>query len=168
MKTICETCGKEFNICPSRLKWGRGKNCSKTCQSISVSKKLTKEKIVFTCLNCGNHFNLLECQLKGKKNAGKWCCRSCRDEYRKGINHPYYIGERIIKRGSNWQSQKRKALKRDNFTCQKCGKKEFINVHHIKPYRFFNGDYKTANNLSNLICLCSACHRKADALIQKK
>lgn len=167
MKTICETCGIEFEISPSRLKYGRGKNCSKNCQSISVSKKNTKEKVKFNCLNCGKEFSLLECQIENKIGAGKWCSRSCRDLYRIGKNHPLYIGERFIKRGANWQSQKRKALIRDNYTCQTCGDNNNLNIHHIKPYRFFNNDYKKANRLNNLICLCSSCHRKEDYNIQK-
>ena len=166
IQRICPVCSKEFYVSPSRLKWGRGKTCSKVCQNISVGKQNSKDRIEFTCLNCGDKFYLLACQLKHKKNAGKWCCRSCRDEYRIGANHPSYIGQRIIARGSNWQSQKRKALKRDNYTCQKCGRQEHINVHHKKPYRLFNGGYKQANRLSNLLSLCDVCHRKEDWRIQ--
>jgi 5-methylcytosine-specific restriction endonuclease McrA len=44
-------------------------------------------------------------------------------------------------------------LKRDNDTCQKCGTREHIHIHHI------DGD-KTNSTLENLIILCNSCHIK--------
>jgi len=41
-------------------------------------------------------------------------------------------------------------FKRDNQTCQICGKRGTL-IHHI------DGDWKH-NNFSNLICLCNNCH----------
>ncbi len=43
--------------------------------------------------------------------------------------------------------------KRDKLTCQKCGKKTDIIVHHIDG----NNDN---SNLENLVCLCRPCHKK--------
>lgn len=44
-------------------------------------------------------------------------------------------------------------LKRDNYTCQKCGSTNDLHVHHIK-YRSEGG----SNDISNLITLCEECH----------
>ncbi|WP_431731888.1 HNH endonuclease [Bacillus timonensis] len=34
-------------------------------------------------------------------------------------------------------------------------------MHHIIPFREFDGDWKSANKLSNLVSLCEyPCHRK--------
>jgi len=42
-------------------------------------------------------------------------------------------------------------LERDNHTCQKCGSKDDIHIHHI--------DWNKENNeLDNLILLCNSCH----------
>lgn len=42
-------------------------------------------------------------------------------------------------------------LERDNYTCQKCGSKDDIHIHHI--------DWNKENNeLGNLILLCNSCH----------
>ena len=42
-------------------------------------------------------------------------------------------------------------LERDNYTCQKCGKKE-AHIHHI--------DWDKTNNIpENMIVLCNSCHR---------
>jgi predicted HNH restriction endonuclease len=37
-----------------------------------------------------------------------------------------------------------------------------LEVHHIQPAYLFNGDHDAANQLSNLICLCVTCHKKAE------
>ena len=76
--------------------------------------------------------------------------------------------------GPNWKTQRAKALIRDNYTCQKCGKKprdparwwKWIAVHHKRKIRLFYDDktrridYKRANRLSNLVALCHRCHRE--------
>lgn len=68
--------------------------------------------------------------------------------------------------GPNWYSQRKKARKRDNYRCQDCGIKEVnygqeLSIHHIKSFKSFNGDWKSANQLTNLISLCEyPCHRK--------
>jgi 5-methylcytosine-specific restriction endonuclease McrA len=77
--------------------------------------------------------------------------------------------------GSNWKAQRKKALERDGYTCQKCGKKadqrqwwKRIHVHHKRKIRLFYNthtgkiNYKRANRLSNLVTLCKRCHRAAD------
>lgn len=55
---------------------------------------------------------------------------------------------------------KQSILKRDNFTCQKCGFQDLtaeeIEIHHINPKVFSDN-----NNLNNLITLCSICHKYA-------
>jgi 5-methylcytosine-specific restriction endonuclease McrA len=81
--------------------------------------------------------------------------------------HPQFIGSEDSKRrGENWQSRKRSALKRDGRICQLCGDKG-TDVHHIIPKRIFK-DKNRANNLVNLLTLCKPCHRKEDANFQKK
>lgn len=68
---------------------------------------------------------------------------------------PYY--------GLNWNSQREKAVERDHSTCQRCFKLlKSPSVHHIRPLVMFNGDWKSANQLDNLVCLCRPCHRKVE------
>jgi 5-methylcytosine-specific restriction endonuclease McrA len=79
--------------------------------------------------------------------------------------------------GENWPNQRLKALRRDDFTCQKCGhegkqvgrrKRWTVAVHHKVKIKNFAStrdgtiDYERANDLSNLITLCPKCHRVAD------
>jgi len=64
----------------------------------------------------------------------------------------------IVESGINphlWETVVRPAvLKRDNFQCQKCGKKEKLDVHHKVP------DLQVFNNL---ITLCRTCHKEEHA-----
>ncbi len=70
--------------------------------------------------------------------------------------------------GPNWEQIRQRALRRDGSRCQVCGTTvpgESLHVHHIKPFRSFP-NRETANQLQNLISLCSACHRKAEAKVR--
>ena len=66
-------------------------------------------------------------------------------------------------RGKNWNTQRKKALKRDNYRCQDCGVKARLDVHHLIPYRF-----KKSNALKGLISLCRSCHFKWDRKWRKE
>ena len=84
--------------------------------------------------------------------------------------------------GSNWQTQRQKALERDGRQCRMCGASGqdpsgfpkpkgsvTLHVHHIRPFREFNHipgqneNYRAANQIDNLITLCPSCHRQAEA-----
>jgi len=87
-------------------------------------------------------------------------------EYR-GAKNPEWRGGKSDYRGENWTQQRKLAYNRDNGVCQHCGKKpqkgkRKFQVHHIKPFRLFDGDYEAANQLTNLITLCESCHGKAE------
>ena len=76
-------------------------------------------------------------------------------------------------RGPDWQEQRRKARKRDYYTCQDCGITEAslgqeLSVHHKRPYYEFDGNWKEANKLDNLVSLCPSCHMKAEHEYEKR
>ena len=76
-------------------------------------------------------------------------------------------------RGPNWEQQRDLTRRRDAFRCRHCGAPERPDrqhdVHHLRSFREFNyvmgenDNYLQANDLGNLITLCSACHRLAEA-----
>lgn len=80
------------------------------------------------------------------------------------------------KYGPTWPLQRARAFERDGGKCQNIiGGRQCISrfgkilVHHIRPIQEFNGDTESANQLSNLITLCSTCHGAAHrALYQEK
>jgi hypothetical protein len=89
-----------------------------------------------------------------------------------GEQHPNWNGSCRNKwYGINWREQREKTIKRDNYSCQKCGKEdnfsynsETPDVHHINPVRNYNikQDYEEMNDLNNLISLCRSCHNKVE------
>lgn len=163
----CANCGVTFSVIPSRIAHGRAKNCSPACQYASKAKAPKLERISFSCIGCGKGIDLLPCRTKSRKGAGKFCTRACRDENRIGSNVPNWFGGAEAYRGPNWQSQRRAARSRDAFTCQSegCGAVG-TDVHHVKPYRLFFGDWRSANKLTNLITLCRTCHRTVESALQ--
>lgn len=78
--------------------------------------------------------------------------------------------------GKNWSRQRKAALIRDNYTCQRCGyvgKRKAngrwdVSCHHRRKIAWFvkDGvcDYEAANHLDNLVTLCevNGCHKSAD------
>ncbi len=72
--------------------------------------------------------------------------------------------------GKNWEQQKALARKRDQYRCVNCGLPETDQahaVHHKIPFRHF-ASYQLANSLDNLVTLCPACHRLAEAHVKTR
>lgn len=77
--------------------------------------------------------------------------------------------------GGLWESQRQRALERDQFRCQRCGSAEKgLHVHHIIPFREFgyvrgrNRHDVEANQLDNLITLCPRCHQAVEQSVQTR
>ena len=84
--------------------------------------------------------------------------------------------------GPNWPAQRDAARARDGCRCQGCGAPETAgrqhDVHHKIPFRAFTADpnlrgglaasfaWQAANRLENLVTLCTACHRRAEASVR--
>lgn len=56
----------------------------------------------------------------------------------------------------DWAFVRPRVLKRDNYSCIKCGAKAQIEVHHVKPIALGG-----TNRDDNLITLCFDCHRES-------
>jgi len=79
--------------------------------------------------------------------------------------------------GENWPRQRARALRRDGYTCKKCGhvgrkatkkgSRYDVFVHHRRKISWYvkDGaiDYEAANDLENLVTLCNVCHKVADS-----
>ena len=79
----------------------------------------------------------------------------------RGVKPRTYFLRHRDKHGAAEDRDWRKAVfQRDNFTCQKCGKRGGrIQAHHIKPFKAFP---KLRHVLSNGATLCLDCHKKTD------
>ena len=66
--------------------------------------------------------------------------------------------------GASWEKQRNRARERDQYRCMICGLPETNKPHHVHhkvPFRMFT-DINKANELENLVTLCSTCHRLAE------
>lgn len=92
-------------------------------------------------------------QFCSKKCYGKWISRENNHMWKGGKSDtPYYYGV-------DWKKIRQKILERDGFKCRICGDKKILHIHHIVPSSEFDR-YNEANDFSNLITLCSCCHKK--------
>ena len=140
---VCKNCGTEFNVKPSE----KDKIfCSRSC----LGDYMRKHPISKT--------HLPEVREKiSKTDTMLWKNAEYRDK-KTGENHPNWEG------GSSFEPYpiefnallRRKIRKRDNYTCQLCGRQQEelghkLDIHHIDHN-------KTNNSPSNLISLCRSCH----------
>ena len=75
--------------------------------------------------------------------------------------------------GPSWLEARQRARERDGYICRQCGAVESNShphhVHHLRPFREYgyiageNRNDRDANELDNLITLCSACHHRAES-----
>jgi DEAD/DEAH box helicase domain-containing protein len=80
--------------------------------------------------------------------------------------------------GPSWPAARNAARARDGYVCRQCGAPQREgrehDVHHVRPFREFgyipgeNRNDRLANELDNLITLCSSCHHRAEAARGKR
>lgn len=73
-------------------------------------------------------------------------------------------------KGGKWLYWRRQALKRDDYTCQKCGLRdeEIMDVDHIIPKRDSSQRFKwEIADINNLQVLCPNCHKRKSIQEQK-
>jgi hypothetical protein len=150
IKKICSVCREEFEIYPYRSL--TAKVCSNAC-----SGKLKNTKKERNCKNCGKLFEISPSQFRAYKGAGRYCSRSCsysgkiKANKDKPIKDKY--GRTNRKAAQDWKIAVRE---KDDYTCQRCGKREdYIHTHHVAP-RSRRPDLKY--DVSNGKCLCNSCH----------
>jgi len=84
-----------------------------------------------------------------------------KEEYRKKKlkENPNWI---IKSEKEFWTGIRKKVLKRDNYTCQNCGSKRKLDIHHIDGSGSNNSRKEMNNNINNLITLCHTCHMRLE------
>lgn len=147
VKLICYECGKLF--IRGKTQYNQNSKfifCSKVCKDKNNElREIIKEK------NMGKIITIEQRIKQSKIMKGRRVSPST--EFKSKEQHPNFIGGTIKIRGNNWNIQRKKALDRDKYFCQRCNRKDNLDVHHIIPYR------KTQDNsLENLLTLCRSCH----------
>lgn len=187
---ICQECGKEFEVYPSQS--GR-KFCSIECYRKHEKGRQPWNKGLKGYTNGGTFKKGHTPWNKGlTKDMNKKLAEAARKmskskkllvdngwkpwnvgygEYIAGEKNPRWNGGKNGYRGPNWHIQRAKALERDGYRCQKCGKSESevrpakLEVHHIIPFDKYGVErYEEANKLENLVTLCTSCHIREEVM----
>lgn len=182
----CANCEKAFSRSRHRVKSQVNHFCGPTCRSswqakamLGANNPVYSRKQV-TCEHCNAVLERIAARLRN--NKWHFCGHKCYGAWRNGRftadQNGAWLGGYKNYYGPNWRSQQKKARQRDADTCQSCGvtKAELgkkLDVHHVKPFRLFgyvkgeNKNYKLANDLDNLLSLCSSCHMQTERALQK-
>jgi len=125
------------------------------------------KKLKNTCKQCDKIF--FTHPSRSRSLCSLLCMGSWQSENRRGENHPSWQGgltPKVLERVNSreWKTLRLKIYKRDNYTCQKCGKKNIrLSAHHIIPFQ-----YSLCDKSFNLITLCQSCHGKEEFLFKKE
>jgi hypothetical protein len=172
IKIICKNCKKEFETLSFRIKYNRGKFCSRKCMGKWNSVNHTKEnnpnwrggKKKRICMICKNEFLIKPSVIKkgsgmfcSNKCAGIWMSKNCIGKNSSNWKGGITVIKRGIKRSLEYREWRKEVLKRDNFTCRKCFKKNSRIAHHIKPFALF---IELRFAIDNGMTLCYDCHKK--------
>lgn len=178
---VCVDCGKPI----SRSTINKGGCRCKSCSRLGERNWNRDPQRILKCIICGNRIS------SWSFDYGKKRCNKCYD--RSGINSPLYgrRGKRspaykygksdvqtLIRKSINGRRWIKACLTRDNFTCQDCGNKKNLIVHHINSFAkifqvfiqefgnldkeilvYLSQDYLPFWKLENGITLCKACHK---------
>lgn len=172
---ICKQCGEKFKIWRTELDRGRGTFCSKGCQG-EWQRKYWRGKnhpsyrggpLTRYCKYCGEGFQVIP--FEANRGRGKFCSKECHYNWRVktgamlGEKGPNWRGGRAKNHyGGQWDLQRMRALKRDRYQCQICGRKNDLIVHHKEPVKKLD-DWHEVNRLENLVTLCRSCHTRLEA-----
>ncbi len=158
---ICPTCSRPFIVYRS----DDTRFCSLAC-SVPHRAKERNRQIRLGCDWCGTLFYRAPSNRTG---ARVFCCHRCSAlwwaEYGlHGKQHPRWRGgpirEKLFLVG--WKAARRIVLERADGRCERCSiELNKPKVHHITPRRECNSA-EEANEIGNLIALCSKCHAVAE------
>lgn len=174
----CEICGQPI----TKSKWRGARFCSRACFGVHLTRTRTGvarpeasgpqperyKRVTKICGQCRQPFDVKQSHAERRRFCSKHCMAQWQSQAIAGQDNFNWRGGYAPYYGPNWLQQRRNARRRDNYTCQRCGKLEEqggkqLDVHHIKAFRLFGiGRYRKANQLANLISLCAACHKTVE------
>ncbi|QDX41867.1 HNH endonuclease [Salarchaeum sp. JOR-1] len=156
----CESCSDAFGYYPSEKKGVYCPDCVEESDDFlgtPYADIVDAKRVTRSCAHCESDISVLESTRR--QGQGRFCSNDCLYAWvRKDGDEPAYNG--------GWREAKRKALERDDHTCQKCGSDaedlgQEPDIHHSKPLRTYD-DPEQAHQLENLVALCKRCHMRVE------
>ena len=135
-------------------------------RKMRLDQGVTPKGSVLNCPECNEDFvyksgpqhRCPECQRRTEvRKIHEWLA-SDKDrlkKYTKKASDNYYFG-----------GNRDAALERDNYTCQHCGSKDDLQVHHIDGKGTTTPKEHRNHVLENLLTLCRGCHTRVHSLIR--
>lgn len=147
----CEYCGKEYTKSVNKGK--RTRFCSAKCMYAGMKAERNPNNTI--CAYCGKPFHVSPSAFQN--GEGKYCSNRCR-----GLDHRIDLNRETNGHWYDrrtWREIRELILKRDNYTCTKCGATDKqLHVHHLIRRKARGGE-----NPENLTTLCRTCHAIEDA-----
>lgn len=149
VETTCGTCHQPFQAPQKEVKRGRGKYCSRRCNSM---RPRPRPRVKCACAWCGDPFTRTVSKCANSRSGLQFCSRTCKDTAQSlaggfvDIQPPHY--------GTGPHDHRKLAFEFYPPRCARCDYDRFIailQVHHRDRNRF-NGTRE------NLEILCPTCH----------
>lgn len=172
VKTVCDYCGKEIYLIPSKYEKDNLHYCNQQCRTEHLKTIMKGEnnpifsKVEYKCDGCGNIILVTPYQIKSQKHI--FCSKEC---FKNNIGE-FYSGENNSNWNKNLTDEDRNDLRRypeyyewrdsvfkkDNYTCQCCGssKSGTLKSHHKDGY---NWCIDRRTDILNGVTLCDDCHK---------
>jgi hypothetical protein len=153
---FCIECGEKIYIRPHRDK--EKKFCSVKC----ANKSMTAEKVAFTCAHCGKEIFRTPFHKKYRDDQNKFCNSECRKAHFIGCNAPNWNGGKcsqnyLGRRTNAYKAWRDSVFARDDYTCQRCGKRSgYLHAHHIIA---FADNEAVRTDINNGTTYCVSCHK---------
>lgn len=162
----CETCGRTYRVTDGKPVT-ESRFCSLLCKKVDESKYETRQGLARgkwnRCKQCGEWakaetFCSADCQASWREETGVMRGESS-PRWRGGETDRYWMGSETVEA----------VLDRDG-KCQTCGLSNNahkvmtgnrLHIHHMKPRRKCSSRDE-ANEITNLILLCSTCHQRLE------
>lgn len=143
----CRVCHGVFMVINRRAK--KAKYCSHKCQGIAFRKR-----VGHVCTECGEKYYRRPCDNKRNGYSNKFCSHNCYKHYQKRVA-TYSRG--LLADLYAWKKWAEAIYIKDNFTCQKCGKRGGrLHAHHL----YMVSEYpEMAFDCDNGRTVCVPCHK---------
>ena len=177
VEKACAECGAQFkpnsgtqSVCLGCRDVVRRARNRASLQALRVARGVTARGTIKQCVDCGSAF--------AYQNGVQVRCPPCtkakriqqRREWEKRNPLSFQQMERNRMAHAKWYNNKfdgnrKKALDRDQRTCQRCGHHPAGVVHHMDG---FGENYETPNHaLENLVTMCRRCHSAIHASLER-